>query len=54
MALETNFKVKVVKWYFENAKSIVKTQWAFKRSYNTKKKLDYVHSQEDEHEWLCW
>ena len=37
MALETNFKVKVVKWYFENAKSIVTTQRKFKRFYITKK-----------------
>ena len=37
MALETNVKVKLVKWYFENAKSIVKTARAFKRFYNTKK-----------------
>ena len=37
MVLETNFKVKVVKWYFENAKSIDKTQRACKLFYNTKK-----------------
>ena len=37
MALETNVKVKLVKWYFENAKSIVKTPRTFKRFYNTKK-----------------
>ena len=37
MALETNVKVKLIKWYFENAKSIVKTQRAFKRFYSTKK-----------------
>ena len=37
MAVKTNFKVKVVKWYFENAKSIVRTQRAFKRFYSTKK-----------------
>ena len=37
MAPETNVKVKLVKWYFENAKSIVKTSRAFKCSYNTKK-----------------
>ena len=37
MALETNVKVKLVKWYFENDKSIVKTPRAFKCFYNTKK-----------------
>ena len=37
MALETNVKVKLVKWYFENAKSIVKTPRTFKCFYNTKK-----------------
>ena len=37
MALETNVKGKLVKWYFENAKSIVKTPRAFKCFYNTKK-----------------
>ena len=37
MALEMNVKVKLVKWYFENAKSIVKTPRAFKCFYNTKK-----------------
>ena len=37
MALEMNVKVKLVKWYFENAKSIVKTPRAFKCFYNIKK-----------------
>ena len=37
MALETNVKMKLVKWYFENAKSIVKTQRAFKHFHSTKK-----------------
>ena len=37
MAIETNFKGKLVKLYFENAKSIVKTPRAFKCFYNTKK-----------------
>ena len=37
MALETNVKVKLVKWYFENAKSFIKTPHAFKCLYNTKK-----------------
>ena len=37
MALETNVKGKLVKWYFENAKSIVKTPRTFKCIYNTKK-----------------
>ena len=37
MAIETNFKGKLVKWYFENAKSIVKTPRAFKCFYKTKK-----------------
>ena len=37
MAIETNVKGKLVKWYFENAKSIVKTPRTFKCIYNTKK-----------------
>ena len=37
MALETNVKVKLVKWYFENAKSIVKTPRTFKCFNSTKK-----------------
>ena len=37
MALETKVKAKLVKWYFENAKSIVQTLRAFKCCYNTKK-----------------
>ena len=37
MALETNVKVKLEKWYFENAESIVKTPRASKCFYNTKK-----------------
>ena len=36
MAIETNVKGQLVKWYFENAKSIVKTPRAFKCFSNTK------------------
>ena len=37
MALETNVKGQLVKWYFENTKSIAKTPRAFKCFYNTMK-----------------
>ena len=33
--METNVKGQLVKWYFENAKSLVKTPRAFKCFYNT-------------------
>ena len=41
MAIETNIKGKLVKWYFENAKSIVKTPREYKCFYNTKKAPTY-------------
>lgn len=40
MALEKDAKVKLLFWYLENGRSIVKTQRAFKRYYKTNKAPD--------------
>ena len=36
LRLETEMKVSIVKWYYENIKSVVRTQRTFKRVYKCK------------------
>ena len=36
LRLETEMKVNIMKWYYENVKSIVRTQSTFKRIYKCK------------------